>query len=166
MNNAEIVDKLSGEKDRKEEETVQVNQRKFVVFSVGKKGYALPAEEVKEISFDNQIYYVPFLPPYIRGYANRHGAPFSVLDVQMLFENTLLEPRTLLILNITNDQLALLISDVEEIIKVPETEIHSITSTDDSSKYFTESITMKGNETFILNTSTLLERLEHDIERI
>ena len=166
MDNAEIVDKLSGEKERKEEETLQINQRKFVVFSVGEKRYALPAEEVKEISFDNQIYYVPFLPPYIRGYANRHGAPFSVLDVQMLFENTLLETRTLLILNIPNDQLALLISDVEEIIKVPETEIHSISSTDESSKYFTESITVKENETFILNTATLLERLEHDIERI
>lgn len=166
MDNEEIVAKLARDKGKEDNEELQVEYRKFVVFSVAEKKYALPAEEVKEISFDNQIYYVPFLPPYIRGYANRHGAPFTVLDVQMLFENSLLETTTLLILNIPSDQLALLISDVEEIIKVPVPEIHSITSADDSSRYFVEAITVKDQETFILNNLTLLERLEHDIERI
>lgn len=166
MDNEEIVAKLARGKEQEENEDLQVVYRKFVVFSVAEKKYALPTEEVKEISFDNQIYYVPFLPPYIRGYANRHGSPFTVLDVQMLFDNTLLETSTLLILNLPNDQLALLISDVEEIIKVPVTEIHSISSSDDSSRYFVEAITVKEQETFILNNLTLLERLEHDIERI
>jgi len=166
MENADILSRLARGGDQKENEELQIVYRKFVVFSVAEKRYALPAEEVKEISFDNQVYYVPFLPPYIRGYANRHGAPFTVLDVQMLFDGTLLETSTLLILNIPNDQLALLISDVEEIIKIPVNEIHSITSSDDSSRYFTEAITVKEHETFILNILTLLERLEHDIERI
>ena len=166
MDNEEIVEKLNkGEVEKQTEET-QEQQRKFVVFSIGEKKFALPAEEVKEISFDNQIYYVPFLPPYVRGYANRHGTPFTVMDVQTLFDNSPLESGTLLILNIPNEQLALLISDVEEIIKMPESEVHSITSNDESSKYFSESITVGDTETFVLYTATLLERLEHDIERI
>lgn len=166
MENEEIVDKINkGDVEKKVEET-QEKQRKFVVFIVGEKKFALPAEEVKEISFDSQIYYVPFLPPYVRGYANRHGTPFTVMDVQILFENSLLDSETLLILNIPNEQLALLISDVDEIIKVPESEVHSITSNDESSKYFSESITVGDHETFVLYTATLLERLEHDIERI
>ncbi len=166
MDNEEIVEKLNnGEGQRETEETAEP-QRKFVVFSIGEKKFALPAEEVKEISFDNQIYFVPFLPPYVRGYANRHGSPFTVMDVQVLFENSPLESATLLILNIAHEQLALLISDVEEIIKVAESEVHSIASHDESSTYFSDSISVEETETFVLCTTTLLERLEHDIERI
>ncbi len=166
MDNSEIADKLAQGKEEEKQAEGQEVVHKFVIFRIEKKGYALPAEEVKEISFDNQIYFVPFLPPYIRGYANRHGAPYTVMDIRMLFDNTELESATMLILNIPNDQLALLITDVEEIIKVPESEVHSISSNDEISAYFIESITLNKEEIFVLNTGTLLERLESDVERI
>lgn len=166
MENEELVEKLSNGEVEEETKEDQEPQRRFVVFIMGEKKFALPAEEVKEISFDKQIYYVPFLPPYVRGYANRHGTPFTVMDVQILFDNTLLESNNLLILNIPKEQLALLISDVEEIIKIPESKVHSITSSDESSKYFSESVTVGESETFVLHTDALVERLEHDVEHI
>jgi chemotaxis signal transduction protein len=166
VDNSEVLEKLSkGGEDSQAKETVE-RYHKFVVFRVDKRAFALPAEEVREISFDNQIYFVPFLPPYVRGYANRHGTPYTVMDIRMFFDKSLLESSTLLILDIPDDQPALLISDVEEIVKVPESEIHTLSSTDEVSIYFLESISLKGDETFVLNTRTLLERLENDVERI
>ena len=166
MDNASIMQSLK-ERVRQEKETQQIDQdlTKYVLFMVGEKRYALRADEVREISFDNELYYVPFVPPYVRGYANRHGQPFTVFDVQMLFHGTSLESTTLLILDIANDQLALLITDVDEIVKLPRSETHPLASSDDTARYFTHSITARDAEVFVLNTSTLLERLERDVER-
>jgi purine-binding chemotaxis protein CheW len=139
---------------------------KYVVFLVGEQSYALPAERVHEISFDNELYYVPFLPSYVRGYANRHGQPYTVLDIRMLFEKSALDSSTLLILNVDNDQLALLITDVDEIVKLPAEAAHPLASEEESARYFAHSITMKEREVFVLKVETLLQRLERDVERI
>ncbi|MGO8695035.1 MAG: chemotaxis protein CheW [Rectinemataceae bacterium] len=139
---------------------------KYVVFTVGPQSYALPADRVREISFDNELYFVPFLPAYVRGYANRHGQPFTVLDIRMLFEKTALDSSTLLILNVENDQLALLITDVDEIVKLPAESIHPLASEEESARYFAHSITVKEREVFVVDVGTLLQRLERDVERI
>lgn len=167
MDNAAIMQSLK-ERAQKESAKRGGDQAlvKYVVFSMGKTTYALNADHVREISFNNELYYVPFLPPYVRGYANRHGQPFTVFDVQMLFERSLLESTTLLILNVANDQFALLITDVDEIVKLPPEAIHPLASSDDSARYFAHSITVKDREVFVLNIETLLERLERDVERV
>jgi purine-binding chemotaxis protein CheW len=166
MDNAEIMQSLR-ERAREERKVRQKESdlSKYVLFLVGKKQYALKADQVREISFDNELYYVPFVPPYVRGYANRHGQPFTVFDVQMLFEGASLDSSTLLILDVANDQLALLITDVDEIIKLPASEIHPLASSDDTARYFAHSVTARGEEVFVLNVETLLERLERDVER-
>ena len=46
---------------------------KFVIFKIDNKTYALPGEIVQEIVLDMPIYYLPFVPKYIRGLVNRHG---------------------------------------------------------------------------------------------
>jgi len=84
--------------------------------------------------------------------------------MRMLFENEGLDSQTLLVLNLPNDQACLLITDVDEIVKVPEKNVHMIGSADDASKYFLESITVKDNEIFVLNIATVMERLERDLE--
>lgn len=166
MNNKELMEKLKNQGDG-DEKAVQSDEifHKYVVFSLGTSTYALPASEVKEISFDNTLYYIPFVPPYVRGYANRHGQPYTVFDLDILFRNEKLESTTLLVLNLPNDQACLLISDVDEIIKIPAGDVHSITSEDDSSRYFLESFSLKEQEIFVLRGSSLLERLERDLER-
>lgn len=167
MDNATILQSLK-ERAQRERNNRQADETltKFVVFSVAETLYALNADQVREISFDNELYFVPFLPSYVRGYANRHGQPFTVYDVHMLFERGPLESGTLLILNIPNDQLALLITDVDEIVKLPPAAIHPLASADDTARYFAHSITVKEREIFVLNVDTLLERLERDVERI
>jgi chemotaxis signal transduction protein len=70
-----------------------------------------------------------------------------------------------MVLNLPSDQACLLISDVDEIIKIPSGDIHKISSEDDSSRYFLESITLKNQEIFVIKGLALLERLERDLER-
>lgn len=166
MDNAEILHSLKERARQDREQKVDDEPLfKYVVFSIGEQFYALSADVVREITIQDELYYVPFVPPYVRGYANRHGQPYTVMDVQMLFEQGPLESGTLLVLNVPGDQLALLISEVDEIIKVPASEIHSLASNDESSRYFTHSITVAEREVFALKVETLLERLERDIER-
>jgi len=166
MENETILSRLTREseshKDAVAEDTVVL---KFLVFSLGEAMFALAAEDVREISTNNEIYYIPFVPPYVRGYANRHGQPYTVFDLQMLFENTPLQSTTLLILKSETDQIAVLISDVREIVTVPETDLLRITSADDSSRYFSSALNLAGTEVFVLKVDALLERLERDLER-
>ncbi len=167
MDNASLLRSLKQRaKKEQEKKTSGSGLSKFVIFQVEDTRFALKAEQVREISFENEIYYVPFLPPYIHGYANRHGQPFTVYDVQMLFEQRKLESSTLLILDIQEDQLALLISDIEEIVKLPQDAIHPLASHDESARFFAHSITVDEQELFVLNVDTLLERLERDIEHV
>lgn len=166
MENETILSKLTREEHQDvgstTEETVYY---KFLVFSVEDKMFALAAEDVREITSSNEIYYVPFVPPYVRGYANRHGQPYTVFDLHMLFENTPLESTTLLILKSEVDQVSVLISDVKEIVSIPENELFHISSNDESSRYFTSALNLEETEVFVLKVDALIERLERDLER-
>ncbi|MFO7849848.1 MAG: chemotaxis protein CheW [Spirochaetia bacterium] len=166
MKNDEILSRI--ESKERPETDVEVKEElfyRYLVFRIGDQKFALAAEEVQEILTHNEIYFVPFVPPYIRGYANRHGQPYTVFDLRMLFENAGIEGNHLLILKSANDQVALLISDVEEIVRVPDSKIYSLTSHDETSQYFSGAINVNETEIFILGISKILERLEMDIER-
>lgn len=164
MDNKDIVKKITDHKKGKgsalEAASVII---KFLVFHIDGKKYALYAEQIREIVMDTPLFYVPFVPPYIRGFINRHGEPHTVFDLHVLFEKETLESATYLILNIEHDQMAFLISDVIEILKVPEGDVHLITSIDEMDSYFLGSITSGGSEIFILNLNSLVERLDSDI---
>lgn len=136
---------------------------KFLVFTIGDALYALAAEDVREISSENEVYYVPFVPPYILGYTNRHGTPYTVFDLQMLFESKPVDGQMLLILKSEDDQMAICIGDVREIVRVAERDLCRITSDDEKSKYFLSAIDLSGREVFVLNVETLLTRLESDL---
>lgn len=166
MDNSTVMKILKEEGGSEKKAAPEKKLSKYVIFAVGDTPFALPADLVREISFQNDLYYVPFLPPYVRGYANRHGQPHTVLDLRMLFEKKPLDSSALLILNIENDQLALLISDVDEIAKVPDDAIHGLAAKEEDAAYFAASIGVKGREIFALSVETLIKRLERDVERI
>ena len=90
---------------------------KLIVFRINQKVYALYANMIREIVLDVPLFYVPFVPSYIRGFINRHGEPYTVFDLNMLFEQQKLDSSTFFILNIEDDQVAFMINDVLEIQK-------------------------------------------------
>lgn len=168
MENDELLNQVESgvpkEKETKSEETEEPVYR-YLVFRIQNQSYALQAEEVQEISANHEVFYVPFVPPYVRGYANRHGLPYTVFDILMLFENTPLEGKHLLILKDSEDNAALLISEVEEILRVPQSHIYRLAAEDDVSRYFNGSLKTDKGTVFILDRQNIMERLERDIER-
>jgi purine-binding chemotaxis protein CheW len=167
MDNTELMQQIRGSKsgkDREDEERT-VKTVKLLVFHIEEKYYALYAEEVREIVLDVPLFFIPFVPSYVCGLINRHGEPYTVFDLNMLFERKKLESSTYLVLNLEDDQVAFLISDILEIIKVPETDVHQITSKSEHGGFFLGSITSKDDqEVFILNIQTIFQRLESDLE--
>ena len=164
MKNDEIIKQLAktGPGDSRDE-VKEIKTKKFLIFQIKEKRYALYAEQIREIIIDVPRFYVPFVPPYIRGFINRHGEPYTIIDINVLFENEILDSSSYLILNIENDQAAILITDVCEIIKIPETEIHNITSRDEHHGYFSVSISLNNSEIFVLNLQNILDKISDDL---
>jgi chemotaxis signal transduction protein len=134
-----------------------------VIFRIDQKRYALDAEEIREIILGYPLFYVPFVPPYIRGFINRHGEPHTVIDLNVLFEQVQLDASTFLVLNRKGDQLALIISEICEIIKVREPDVHRVTGDTGEDDFFTGSVTVGGREVFIVNLEAIHERQEKDL---
>lgn len=164
--NSSLLEKIKGasKNEQKNEEAINETIEKYMVFSIKGKKYALFAEEVREIIAHSAVFYVPFTPPYIKGFINRHGEPYTVIDLMIMLERENLDSSTFLVLSRDNDQLALLISEVIEIVKQPESELHRITSRDTEDDFFIGSISPHGREEiFVLNLDNVLKKLEGDI---
>jgi purine-binding chemotaxis protein CheW len=113
---------------------------------------------------DIPLHYVPFVPPYVRGFINRHGEPHTVIDPNVLFHQEKIESSTYLVLNVRNDQLAYIISDIHEIMKVPEGDVHPISTEEQKDGFFIGSLSYGDEEVFIIGLANILQRLEYDLE--
>lgn len=165
MDTTDLVQKISDSEQHDKEHIASSDRKdeKFLVFSIKDQKYAFYAEQVKEIAFDSEVFFVPFVPPYIRGYINRHGEPYTVFDLRVLFGNEQLESSKFLIMNMENDQVCFMITDILEILKIPSEDIREITSDSLINKYFAGSFTTKDSEVFVINIQNILERLENDL---
>jgi chemotaxis signal transduction protein len=165
MDTVELVQKLSDTREMKAIDQPEENsaEEKFLLISIKDQKYAFFAEQVKEIAFNSELFYIPFVPLYVRGYINRHGEPFTVLDLRVLFSNETLDSSKFLIMSIENDQVSFMITDILEFIKVDKKDIRKITSEGEVNKFFSGSFSIKDSEVFIINTQNVLERLENDL---
>lgn len=136
---------------------------KLLIFHINDKKYAFYADLVSEIINTETIFFVPFIPEYIRGFINCHGEPYTVFDLHSLLEKSVLDSRTFLVINDESDKTAFVISDIVEIIKWPEKDINFFTSHDGASVYFSGAINLNGAVIFIVNLNSLLERLKNDL---
>lgn len=148
-----------------ESAAIEEQEYKFLVFKVGTRLYALYADEVREIIGGNPVFYLPFVPAYIRGLINRHGDPHTVFDVHALLEQEQIEAESYLILKFEEDRVAILISEIMEIIKIPDSRVNTLTSKESEMRFFRGSITIDDDEVFILHVRNLLLKLEEDLEK-
>jgi purine-binding chemotaxis protein CheW len=163
MDNDELLQRLAPAGEVVEETSVApVETARYLVFHTEGTHYALPSEAVAEIVIDAPRFFVPFVPPYIRGLINRHGEPYTVLDLSMFLEQKPLEAFTYLVLNVPGDQIAFLVSDVVEIPRVP---VNEIAVSEESDGCLCGSFTLNGTEVLVLNMGTILARLKSDAGR-
>lgn len=169
LKNKELLNKIEGTKNKssKDQDEITIRILKYMIISIKDKKYAIHAHDVREIIGGSALFYVPFTPPYIRGFINRHGEPYTVIDLTVIFERENLDSTTYLILNRDDDQLALVISDVLEIVKLPESDLHKVTSKVQEDDYFTGSISpQEGEEIFVLDLDNVLKKLGDDLDGV
>lgn len=166
MDNDELLQRLAPAGEAVEETSAApVETARYLVFHTEGTHYALPSEAVAEIVIDAPRFFVPFVPPYIRGLINRHGEPYTVLDLSMFLAQKPLEAFTYLVLNVPGDQIALLVSDVIEIPRVPVNEVNEIAVSEESDDCLCGSFTLNGTEVLVLNMGAILARLKSDAGR-
>ncbi|MBN2618807.1 MAG: chemotaxis protein CheW [Spirochaetales bacterium] len=137
---------------------------KFVIFNIDQKVYALPGNMVREIIIGYKVYYLPFIPGYIRGLINRHGEPYTVVDIKVLFEQERLEAEKYIIIRDETDKLALIITEISKIVNIDQKEIHPITSHSEGGDFFNNSISIEGVEIPILEIESVIRKIKHDIK--
>ena len=163
MNNQELIKKVQDKAQiHKQEEIIEEEKIRYLIFRIEDNHYAFPSIQVREINIGSQVFYIPFVPEYIRGLINRHGNPYTVFDLLLLFEGKTLNGEKFLIMNLVNDHVAFLISDVVEILSIPKSKIHNVQT--DQVEYFKSSFTAHEKEVFIIDIESLLERLSHDLQ--
>lgn len=164
ISNSEIISQINENSALEEEKIVDDKKVKFIIFNMNDSLYAMSGTYVQEIILNYPVFYLPFAPEYIKGLINRHGDPYTVVDLKSLFFGEDLKASTFLVLRNKIDRIAFLISSINKIVNIPEQDVHPITSKDESMDYFEASITLDDNEIFVVNIKSVIERIVNDVE--
>jgi purine-binding chemotaxis protein CheW len=166
MPDSELLGKIleSGPGGTGAEPVAERSYSKFVVAGLAGATYAIPAASVREIVIDAPVHYVPFVPPYIRGLVNRHGEPYTAVDLNVLLRKEAAGgDQTLLVLNGNDDRLALLVSSVHEIVKVDEADVYPITEKESEIGLLAGSVRLHDSDVFIVSIEGIKRRMDEDL---
>ena len=76
----EILSLIKNANSEKEVKEQKKNQSIWLIFTIGEKRFAIPAETVREILRDATVFPLPFVPSYVDGILNRYGDPYVVIN--------------------------------------------------------------------------------------
>ncbi len=144
-------------------EIISSEMVKMILFNIDDKLYAAYGSLIQEVILDFQIYYLPFAPFYIRGLINRHGEPYSVIDLKLLFNNEKLNAKTFLVLRNKIDKLAILITGINKIVNISKDQIRNVSSVVEENDYVEAIVNIDGNDLLVLNIKKILEKISNDI---
>jgi len=167
MDNAELLQRLVQEEgsERAAAPESQEETTRYLVFHTEGARYALPSALVREVVIEAPKFFVPFVPPYVQGLINRHGEPYTALDLSMFLTQKRLEASTYLVLSLPGDQIALLITDVVEILRVGASEIRTLAASGEQEGYILGSFQLNDQEVLVLDVDAILSRLRSDVDR-
>lgn len=121
--NKSNIDFLDDEFDEEEEDTLE---DMYLVFDCRNKHYGIEIRYVTEIVAMQSITEVPDLPEYFKGLINLRGRVFPVMDVALRFNQPPAEynERTCFVIaSYENSILGLIVDGVEEVVKIPSSEV-------------------------------------------
>ncbi len=141
----------------------------YLVFRIGKNSYAIESAEVQEILRNNEVFPMPFVPPYIRGVLNSYGDPFAVLDLSVLFGGEAQDSGLFMILKNKNN-ISLQVSEIQEFHSSKDVKFQKISDFGEA-QYFSGAITFAGRGVEeitvpILGLTEIIEKIRKDIENI
>ncbi len=150
----------TGESQKTEEKAT------WLIFKIGngedeKSLYAIPAEQVKEILRDANVFPLPFVPPYVNGVLNRYGDPYVVIDSAVLEGK---EAQNSLLFIVMNDEshTCLRISDVKDFFTATEKDVVHFTEAE-LSDYYEGTLNINGQDVYVLKVQAIIEKVGKEI---
>ena len=142
------------------------SNRALVVFYLGEKLAALPMESVEKIVPMASLTRPPGLPAPLEGFLNLAGAAVPVLRLDRLLQLPEQRPglysMLVLLKGGTDNQVALLVDRVIEILHVPNEEVLPIGEGDSFNACVEATVNMRGQVVHVLSPARILLEREHE----
>ena len=162
----EILSLIKSGSLEKVEDQKTDNKATWLIFKIGndeagKNLCAIPAEKVKEILRDADVFPLPFVPPYVNGLLNRYGDPYVVVDSAIIEGK---EAQNSLLFIVLNDEshTCLRITDVKDFFTE---DVNSVVPFDENelSEFYEGTIKVEGQDVFIMNVQAIIEKVGKEI---
>ena len=167
--NEEIIEEIESKEEIKTVNTEDKAMTTWLIFLISGKKYAVRSSDVVEIISDLSIYHIPFMPKYIEGLLNCRGEPFTVINPNLIFEETPdaapPEKSLFMIFKRQDDQLSLHISDILLFTKIEDTELKLIPDATEES-FFLGTVNYDGEEIPVLNPNAFEVLIRKDCGNI
>ena len=136
------------------------NRRQFLSFSLADQAFAVPIEEVREITGIQRFTPVPDVKEFARGVINLRGAIIPILDIRMrlgLPEGSYGHRSCIVVVDLEGDPVGLLVDSVQEVANIDSDSIENPPKFDTSSSaQFIQGIGKVADEIrFILDVSSI-----------
>lgn len=102
-----------------EEQLVEVQTDKYLIFASDDLLYGIDADQVVEIITNHTITYLPRVPHYVRGIINLRGQLIPILDIRMRLGKMPGDKYCVVVVNVGGDQIGILVDGVEKMVDIP-----------------------------------------------
>ena len=106
-----------------EEEVLQVQTEKYLLFLSDGLLFGVPAEEVVEIITNHTVTWLPLVPDYVRGIINLRGQIIPIVDIRRLLNHPGQDSNCIIILRTDSGQVGILVDQVQKMVDVEESSI-------------------------------------------
>ena len=157
----EILSLIKSEKSGKTSEKVKDKKLIWLLFTIGEKLYAIPADQVKEILRYATVFPLPFVPPYVDGVLNRYGDPYVVINTSALEGETVSDSNLFIVLN-NESHTCLRITDVKDFFTATEKDVVLFTE-DEMSEFYAGTLNFSGQDALVLKTDEIIQKVGKEI---
>ena len=157
----EILSLIKNVKSEKTEEKQKEKKSIWLIFTIGEKCFAIPAENVKEILRDATVFPLPFVPPYVDGVLNRYGDPYVVIDPATLEGYEAPQSMLFIVLN-DESHSCFRITDVKDFFTASEKDVVHFTEAE-MSEFYDGTLNIDGQEVFVLKVQAIIEKVGKEI---
>lgn len=159
----EEIIKINSEEKKDIPESV-LTFKTWLIFSVNEDIFAIESYKAKEVLRNMEIYPLPFVPEFIKGVLNRHGSPYTVVDLSVFLGGKKQDSLLFIVLNLPDSQFCIQVCDVLDFHTLEEKDVILIEESQEI-PFFSGTINYKGKKVPILEIEKIYEKIKFDFER-
>ena len=152
----------------KDHASSEINQNRYLVFTLNKEHFVLPILQVKEVMGYVPPTPIPAVPSYFKGIMNLRGRVIAVLDIKEKLQYKFSDnysAETVIILDLNHLRAAIIVDSVDKVISIDSGSISPPSDIEASLaiKYITGVAKVEEELIFILDMEAALNREDYSI---